>query len=239
MRLIALLAFYDEPTTFLAAYVDGLAVAGVADLVALDGAYLLYPDGKASSPVACVYWVAPSRTALIEACRAAAITLHLHVPAGVWQDGEVDKRAQLMRLGDDIAHAGDWLLVLDADEHILTAPRDLVTALNAQPHDVATLELRRQQLVDRRSDQDMTTRERRLMRAGLGITVVSNHATYITSDRKVLWCAGREELQAPAYTVDGLHTVHMTRHRPQARHQARGGYYNARGAANIETAYQP
>lgn len=232
MKLIALLAFYDEPTTFLTAYVNGLAVAGADELVALDGAYLLYPDGKAWSPV-------EQRTALLDACRHAGIKLRLHVPPGVWRGGEVAKRAELMHIADDVARAGDWLLVLDADEHILTAPRELTAALNAQPDDVATLELRRQQLVDGPSDQDMTTRERRLMRAGLGITVVSNHATYITRDHQVLWCAGREDLQGPAHQVDGLHVVHMTRHRPTARHEARGAYYNARYSANAESPYRP
>ncbi len=232
MRLIALLAFYDEPTTFLEAYVDGLAVAGVAELVALDGAYLLYPDAKPWSRV-------EQRQALTDACRHAGIKLRLHVPPGVWRSGEVAKRTELMRLADTYAKPGDWLLILDADEHILTAPADLVTALNAQPHDVATLELCRQQSADGPSDQDMTTRERRLMRAGLEITVVSNHATYITATQKVLWSAGREDLQAPAHTIAGLHVVHMTRHRPQARHAARGAYYSARYLANIEAPYRP
>lgn len=232
MRLIALLAFYDEPVAFLRAHVAGLAAADIRELVALDGAYALYPDGHANSD-------SSQHDALTVACRQADIALRLLIPPNVWHGGEVAKRRELMRLGDHHAGPGDWLLVLDADEHILTAPRDLAAALNAQAHDVATLELRRQDLPDRQSDQDMTTRERRLMRAGLEITVVANHATYITRERQVLWCAGREDLQAPAHHVDGLHVVHMTRHRPAARHKARGDYYNARYLANAEAPYRP
>lgn len=232
MRLIALLAFYDEPTDFLRAYVEGLKLADVRELVALDGAYALYPGGKAESPP-------EQHHALIDSCRQVDIRLRLHKPATAWDYGEVGKRGDLMLIGDQYAEPGDWLLILDADEHILAAPRGLVPALNAQPRDVATLALRRQESMHGPSDRDTTTRERRLMRSGLDIAVVSNHATYITGDRRVLWSAGRDELQVPAHDVDGLDVVHMTRHRPEARRNAQGEYYSARHLSNAEAPYQP
>lgn len=232
MRLIALLSFYDEPTNFLRAYVDGLKVAGARELVALDGAYALYPGGRAES--------APEQhRALIDSCQHADIRLRLHKPATVWDYGEVGKRSDLMCIGDQYAETGDWLLILDADEHVLAAPRDLVPGLNRQPLDVATIALRRQDSMHGPSDRDATTRERRLMRSGLGTTVVANHATYITADGTVLWSAGRDELQAPAHDVAELDVVHMTRHRPEARRNAQGEYYSARHIANAEAPYRP
>jgi hypothetical protein len=51
MRLIALLSFYDEPAEALAECVQSLARAGCDHVVAVDGAYALYPEGKPMSPI--------------------------------------------------------------------------------------------------------------------------------------------------------------------------------------------
>ena len=48
VKLHGLLSFYDEPETSLLACIDGLANAGVDHLLAVDGAYQLYPDAKAA-----------------------------------------------------------------------------------------------------------------------------------------------------------------------------------------------
>jgi hypothetical protein len=62
LRLHGLLAFYDEPESSLLACVDALADAGVDHLVAVDGAYELFPDAKPASPV-------NQHAAIVLACR--------------------------------------------------------------------------------------------------------------------------------------------------------------------------
>jgi hypothetical protein len=48
-KIVALTAFYDEPPAMIASMLNGLARLRVDHVVALDGAYRLYPDGKPAS----------------------------------------------------------------------------------------------------------------------------------------------------------------------------------------------
>jgi hypothetical protein len=106
-RVTALLSFYDEPVEMLAAHVASLA--GVVDhIVAVDGAYMLYPDGKpASDPL--------QMRVIQEVARGLRIGITTHTPSSVWVGNEVAKRNHLLRLAEPVTREGGWYLVLDAD----------------------------------------------------------------------------------------------------------------------------
>lgn len=106
-RVTGLLSFYDEPVELIAAHVSSLA--GVVDhLVAVDGAYALYPGGKpASDPV--------GMRVITEICRGLRIGLTTHTPATVWLGNEVAKRNHLLRLAEPVTNEDGWYLVLDTD----------------------------------------------------------------------------------------------------------------------------
>lgn len=127
MRIIALLAWYDEPSSWLAATVA--SVAKCCDyIVALDGAYSLWPEPhthrKAFSP--------PEQAeAILEAATGAGLGCLVYRPAVEWT-GEAEKRTALFNMGLVVAEPwDDWFLVIDADEIVSEAPRDLRVQLEA------------------------------------------------------------------------------------------------------------
>jgi hypothetical protein len=113
--------FYDEPVPELVACIKGLHDAGVTELVAVDGAYALYPDGQpASDP--------NQHAAIVLACRRLGMGCTLHVPARVWAGNEVEKRTFLFKLGWTVAEEGDWFWVQDADMVPVEVPDDFTAA---------------------------------------------------------------------------------------------------------------
>src|SRR6266498_1360247 len=52
LKIIAILSWFDESPSWLSACVASLARAGCSHLVAVDGAYRLYPDGRPHSGIA-------------------------------------------------------------------------------------------------------------------------------------------------------------------------------------------
>lgn len=106
-RVTALLSFYDEPVELLAAHVASLA--GVVDhLVAVDGAYMLFPEGKPSSD--------PQQMRIItEVARGLRIGLTTHTPTTTWIGNEVAKRNHVLKLAELVTREDGWYLVLDAD----------------------------------------------------------------------------------------------------------------------------
>lgn len=106
-RITGLLSFYDEPLELLAAHVSSLS--GVVDhLVAVDGAYFLYPQAQPSSD--------PSQMRLIEEiCRGLRIGLTTHTPSQVWAGNEVQKRNHMVTLAEPVTDPNGWYIVLDAD----------------------------------------------------------------------------------------------------------------------------
>jgi len=99
--------FYDEPLDLLAASVSSLI--GVVDhLVAVDGAYMLYPDAQPSSD--------PQQMRLIEEiCRGGRVGLTTHTPTHTWSGNEVQKRNHALRLAEAVTREDGWYLIHDAD----------------------------------------------------------------------------------------------------------------------------
>lgn len=107
MRIIGVLSWYDESEAWLAQCVASAARC-CDHLVAVDGAYHLFPGGRARSP-----W--GQAEAVIGACEAAGVGVTLHRPDSVWYGNEVEKRNHSLALARTCGGPDDWLLVLDAD----------------------------------------------------------------------------------------------------------------------------
>ncbi len=181
MRVVACLAWYDEPPESLTRCVRSLA--GIADtLVAIDGPWEGFPSTRLHSTL-------DEGLAIHEAARLAGIQLDLRTSQAVWPS-QVKKRDHLMRAASEL---GDWLLVIDADEW-LDVPQIDISTLSAKqtidgqqdfalvrdvleftPLDVATVELHEGQ---------HHAPIRRIYRAP--VTVQRSHHGYRTSDGRWL-----------------------------------------------------
>lgn len=91
----------------LAACVSSLA--GVVDhIIAVDGAYMLYPHGQSASD--------PSQLRVIEEiARGLRIGFTAHVPAQVWAGNEVEKRNHALRLAEAVTSPDGWYFIHDGD----------------------------------------------------------------------------------------------------------------------------
>jgi len=103
------LSWFDESPARLAAVTA--SVARFCDhVVAVDGAYRLFPQGRASSGV-------EQSQAIREAAEAAGIGCTIHVPARVWDGNEVAKRGFMFGLAQPLVEPErDWFCVIDSDE---------------------------------------------------------------------------------------------------------------------------
>jgi len=107
-----MLCWYNEPPSWLAATVSSLARIGVDHVVAMDGAYLLFPDGRPRSNLA-------EAQAILMAADAVGIGATVYQPETLWYGGEPEKRTELFKIASAHGTPGeDWLFVIDADEVI-------------------------------------------------------------------------------------------------------------------------
>lgn len=133
MKVVGCLAFYDESPLWLAASVQG--AAKLCDhVVAVDGAYALYPRGRA--------WSTPEQAhAITEAAHAAGIGCTVHHPDSVWMGNQIEKRSLMFRLAAQITEPSDWVFVFDADDLVTTVPPDTRNKLKDAEEDVAVYTL--------------------------------------------------------------------------------------------------
>jgi hypothetical protein len=225
-RIVALTAFYDEPPAMIASMLNGLARLRVDHVVALDGAYRLYPDGKPASH--------PDVWQAFLGAFAFGIGVTLIAPNEVWEGNEVEKRTALFRHG--LAHARpgrDWFLVCDCDEFFCVDVPDLRDRLAATEHDAASVHV--YDVAARRTngtvEQEFDTR--RFYRAQ-EIRVGPNHFTYRTTDGRVLW-ASSNPIEEPALDLTGVVAFeHHPGLREAARLAAKWAYYTQRDETAVE-----
>lgn len=228
MRLIALMAWYDEPISTLLASIASLKVAGVDHLVAVDGAYALYPDGQAASD--------PNQQAAIHmACRELGLGCTMHVPAAVWERNEPEKRTALFTHGWAVAQPGDWFLVHDADTAVVEAPGDLKDRLAGSEMQVATVNVH-DMVAARIKQRDLPEYFEYcgLFRAQ-PIIVGPHHAQYRAADGQYLWVGNGDQSPVPALDLTGEVVIeHRPDHRPHERQVRKMGYYRNRDEARVE-----
>lgn len=125
MKLVALLSWYNESPHWLSTCVASLSKIGVDHVVALDGAYALFPNGRARSDLAEV-------EAIHMAADAISIGCTIEQPRTVWYGNEQEKRTRLFELGASLCTPGeDWFFVLDADEVVNTGSERVRDQLEA------------------------------------------------------------------------------------------------------------
>jgi hypothetical protein len=222
VKLIACLAFYDEPIPFLERHVR--SVARVADeLVAFDGAWHGHPDGKPHSPVEQALTI--KTTAL-----AAGLPCIYYSPQRTWLS-QVEKRDALMRYASGRCAKNDWLLVIDGDEHVHGCDNaSLRWLLEHTDYDVATVNTTRthgQRLIEG------STPMRRLYRAP--VTVERAHNGYRRDGQWLNGDSAYVRLARAADATPHLHLHHEHMNRGDERNGARLAYRMERRREQSET----
>lgn len=229
MNVVALLSFYDEPVGRLVRCVDGLAQAGVAHLVAVDGRYDAFPDDRDVSP-------ADQRAHLDGACRHHGIGLTMFVPSGSWLGNEPQKRTMLFTLGLACADPGDWFWVIDADMVVTKAPPEGVAThlalTDREAAEVSIIDVPARQA--KRPDWPESFPMRCLFRAQ-PIAVGPQHWHYYSlHDGHSIWKGtDREGLEEPL-DLTGLVEVEHQAMRDAARNLKRSQYYTRRDNTGLE-----
>jgi len=217
MRVIALLSWYDERPEQLAEMIDSLQ--GFADgLVAVDGAYALYPNGQPCSPH-------EQQVEIMRVARQVGLPAIVHQPGKLWAGNQVEKRSFLFRLADTVAEANeDWYLVIDADEVLESVPADAKARLQASARDAAEVSV---------LDKGVGPQPR-LVRAIPGLRAVGLHWRYFTPDGRCLWgYLGKDEVE-PFEPMGDLEIGHHRERRLPERRARASAYYEAARAQHVE-----
>jgi hypothetical protein len=221
VRIVALLSWYDEDPAWLERCIRSLPQLQVAGLVALDGAYSLYPDAKAYSH--------PDQAEAIRRATAdTGMPLLLDVPHDPWP-GEVAKRNHLFRLAEQTCP--DWYLIIDADEFVTAAPTDIPERLAQTPFDVGAVTLRE-------PGHPMGTMiyptHPKFFRAFPGLKAVTNHYTYTAPDGRLLWGNAKTDHLEPRADLTSITVEHHNQLRHPDRYKAAKTYYRTRDAQGVE-----
>jgi hypothetical protein len=226
VKLIALLSWYDEPTTWLAETVA--SIGKVCDhLIAVDGPYARFP-GALAKPAS-----GPEQVeTILRVAAGAGIGCTIHAPRQPWWGGEVEKRDAMFRIGETFSTADDWYFVVDADEVISKAPSDLRQRLGASPCDAAELTLwerdtqsRLAELVDTSTDSRWPLR--RLFRALPDLHIEQAHyvVTATHDGVKRVLCGNRDvHMVEPAEQVWDLMLEHRRGQRTIGRLRLKDQY---------------
>lgn len=216
VRVAAALAWHDESPEFLDRCVRSLG--GVCDeLVALDGAWQLFPGGSPASP-------REQEDAIWEAARDTGLTVRVRTPLEVFES-QVEKRQVLMAMAGDEA---DWVLVIDADEYIAQADGDSVhAALEVASESVGIVTHRNlhQGWTAENPDPPRAGMNRRLYRSGT--TVITVHSGYVR-DGEYLHVADPVDLRE-ALTIE-----HDNWNRGDSRNERSREYRRARERERVE-----
>ncbi len=232
MRVVGLLSWYEEDPAWLAEMIASLPKASVEHLIALDGAYALFPGGAPTSD--------PSNVQAIQAaCEVAGITYSIHQPVEVWEGNETEKRSALFELAEQVSDEGDWYFVMDADETITDVPEDFTARLKGTNLDVGMVTF--QEPAEKETGPAPRFRWQRkrrypirvLFRAIKGLRVVGNHWTYVTPDGRRLWGQNKRTLE-PALDCTDLAIFHRSDLRHEARRADQYAYYEIRDQEQVE-----
>lgn len=236
MRIFGLISWYEESPLWLAA--TTASASKLCDhIVAVDGAYALFPDGRPRS--------GPEQgLAIQEVCAANGMGCSVHVPQERWLDNEVGKRAFMFRAAELLAEPGDWYIILDADEVVYEVPSDLRKRLEETELDVAEVTFREWEDFDHEPAKAKTARQfdyprenrypiRTVFRAIEGLTVQGNHYTYV-ADGRILWGNETQAEQEPCLDLRDLVVDHRTHLREVNRRNRAKEFYKRRDASGIE-----
>ena len=239
MKICGILSWYDEAPHWLATAVAGFA--RVCDLiVAVDGAYALYPGARPCSH--------PQQAeAVLSAAEAAGVACLLHRPQKLFFGNEVEKRNLTLRLAAPFLGEDDWVLAFDADCHVFKCDQIRVrgelentdallasyTFLNVEDAFVNP-DLARLSSVDDFSTES-TGRTRDIYRWHPSLLYGPQH--WVVSrefDGERLWLRHSKD-GVDSHDLDAsLVVYHRSRDRAKVRQDAQQGYYDARELHGVE-----
>jgi hypothetical protein len=253
VKLVAILVWYDEDPQLLYDAVFRLGQIPVDALVAVDGAYALYPGGTGSSPPS-------NHTAIGAAARAIGISATIHSPARPWEEGTrpgdesgaIRQRTLSIRLAETLTDPDDWFLVLDADHVLLRVDPTFRQQLEASDKEVATYALVQRprhaselspverEVVALHADEWPGTIDapeieaiRMLYRARRGLRYGPLHFQ-VTGPTGRLWGLGNETLLPAEDLTAAIVFEHAWERRTDDRHRANLEYYERRDDAGLE-----
>lgn len=223
VRITALLSWYCEQPDWLAKTIHSLELAGVTRLVAVDGAYSLFPGARGRSSNV-------EHDTICDTAAAVGIDVTIMAPDAPWPS-EIDKRNHLFRLADEVP--ADWYLVIDGDERIAEVPGDLHERLRTSIFDVAQITLEE----PHPTLAPVTVPFPMFFRAIPGLEVVANHYTYVAPDGRVLWSAADRVRLEPRLDVTDMRVLHLTHFREPVRRLWARRYYVDRDRQGVESDY--
>jgi hypothetical protein len=242
MKIIGVLSWYAESAAWLSTAVAGFG--RVCDtIVAVDGAYALYPQGRAHS-------MPDQREAILAAAEAAGCGCVIHQPQTVWEDNEVGKRNHTLDLVRALGTEGeDWVIVFDGDYQMMQAYPDVVRRRLEETHlNVATYTMLdgKDLMADDQSaslaqQMDISTewgvRTRGVFRLLPNLRYVGKHWHVVGDDAGgwPLTLFGNFNSEEPALQLENLLVVYHRREaRAKVRNQAAEGYYKLRDELGVE-----
>jgi hypothetical protein len=241
--------WYDESPTWLGACVAGFA--RICDtIVAVDGAYALYPGARPRSH--------PEQAeTILNTCEAMSVGCVIHRPRDVWWGNEIEKRNHSLQLARPfLTPYEDWVLIFDSDYQVmlLENPAHTRSLLENTDKNVGryTLLDGRDLMADewmanyaqqRPVDSDWTVQDRGIFRWTDDLEYVGRHwvvrGTY-HGERQ--WLRGPDlspgQMDKASPTEDmgrNLVVVHRNKERPLSRTSSAQGYYKMREAHQVET----
>lgn len=223
-QIIGILSWYDENPAWLGACVASMCGAGLRHIVAVDGAYALFPDGIRHPRSGM-----EQHSAVSEVCQALNVGLTLYSPAEAFAGNETEKRSLGFRLAELVAEEDDWYFVMDADQVIVSAI-GLHQKLAATELDVAETLFYERGVGQEMNGQRSLWPVRNLFRAIPGLKVEGKHYDYVLPDGRNLW--GDAPLEPAAWT--GVEVEHRTRWRSRPRIEAQERYYQRRAELGVE-----
>lgn len=241
MKIVGLLSWYDESPSWLAAAVASFAPV-IDELVAVDGAYGLYPQSKPTSE-------RTQAETIMSTCEALGVGCTIHRPAERWLGNEVEKRRFMFELAAPLVETGvDWFFVFDGDCVLTTFPADLKETLSSTELHAAEVTLweRRDHIGDTPTVARQITLPneghqslRCLYRSLDGMRVVGAHFHYGGFvDGEWIWAwAPQRMAPTPALALPFVQVEHRSIWRDAYRRQQAQDYYRRRDELKIETLY--
>ncbi len=241
MKIHGILSWFDESPSWL-----GTATASLGrfcdHILAIDGAYALYPDGKPRSHPHQAEVIVHTAEAMNVACT-------LCQPSEVWWGNEVEKRNKSLDIVGAFAEDGDWLCVFDADYHTVRCnPESLRHDLAATECVVATYGIvdtedwlangAESLAVQTTLHTQWVSQTRDLYRWDPSLRVGPAHgdmsiaAGWAEQPRK--WLRGPYDLEPAEDMSRNLTVYHRTKQRATVRRNAQQGYYQMRDSLGVE-----
>lgn len=246
MRLVGICIAHDESPSMLSAAVAGFGRFCDA-IVYCEGAYALYPGARPRSRP-------EEAQAVIQVCEALDVELLCHRPKDVYWGNEVEKRNKSLQLAGSLDP--DWVVVFDADYHVIRCAPERIRAKLEQTELVCgtyTL-LDGIDLLDQepgfsdfcRSNEvasEWTIKTKDIYRWTPDLRYGPAHYTIRGTYGGVQhWVRGpemspgqHEHVSEPVDMLADLVVVHRREARAKVRKDASNGYYANRDAAGIES----